>query len=293
MYFLSIAAMLLLEHFQPRPVRLRLAAPFLRYITAVTRRLKLADTRGVFSWSITVIPPVAAMAAVSYALYRISPLLAWLLNVAVLYFSVECTTFSRHAGVMAEALAANRLDEAHGRLEKWSGRHLESCSEGEMTRLAVEQTLIGAYRDLFGGLAWFIVFGPAGALAYRLAAIAGRAEDARGGDHFAGRVLGWMDWAPVRAVALSFAVAGNFQDALECWRSQASSWHGEAEGILLASAAGALGVKLGGAVSSDEEDRPELGAGEEADAGHIQSAIGINWRILALWLALLLLFAWV
>ena len=40
-------------------------------------------------------------------------------------------------------------------------------------------------------------------------------------------------------------VMGDFEDAVYCWRSQAKTWGNYATGILLASAAGALGVKLG------------------------------------------------
>ncbi len=291
MYFLSIVTMLLLEYFQPRPERLSLVASFLRYTATAARRLKLADTQGAFFLGVAVLPPVIVVAIASYVLYQISPLLDWLLNVAVLYFSVEFTTFSRHAHAVTAALAANRLEEAHACLEKWQHHRLDDGSEEAVVRLAVEQTLMSAYRDLFGGLAWFVVFGPAGVIAYRLVVIVD--EAASDADHFAGRVLDWMDWVPSRVVALSFAIAGNFQGVWECWRSQAANWRGSAEDILLASATGALGVKLGAAVAVDSEGNVELDARDAAGADHIQSAIGMNWRVLVLWLALLLLFTWV
>jgi cobalamin biosynthesis protein CobD/CbiB len=36
-------------------------------------------------------------------------------------------------------------------------------------------------------------------------------------------------------------------------------------------------------------DRPELGLGEPADAGHLDSTVGLVWRSLVMWLLLLLL----
>jgi cobalamin biosynthesis protein CobD/CbiB len=38
-------------------------------------------------------------------------------------------------------------------------------------------------------------------------------------------------------------------------------------------------------------DRPELGLGEPADIGHLDSTVGLVWRSLVMWLLLLLLVA--
>jgi cobalamin biosynthesis protein CobD/CbiB len=50
---------------------------------------------------------------------------------------------------------------------------------------------------------------------------------------------------PIRVTAASFAVVGDFEGAAHCWRTQAVSWPEAGSGILLASGAGALGVRLG------------------------------------------------
>ncbi|VEB40989.1 CobD/CbiB family protein [Chromobacterium violaceum] len=64
-----------------------------------------------------------------------------------------------------------------------------------------------------------------------------------------------------------------------------------ANGILLASAAGALGVKLGDPLRQDYsvKYRPELGLGDEADPSFLKSAVGLVWRSALLWLAVTLL----
>ena len=91
----------------------------------------------------------------------------------------------------------------------------------------------------------------------------------------------------MRLTALSFAIVGDFEDAAFCWRTQAKEWAaqegGEHAGIVLASAAGALGVRLGGPlpVAGDKPDvRPEIGLGEEPDAELMPSAVGLVWRAL-------------
>jgi adenosylcobinamide-phosphate synthase len=38
-------------------------------------------------------------------------------------------------------------------------------------------------------------------------------------------------------------------------------------------------------------DRPELGLGDPADTGHLDSTVGLVWRALVVWLLLLLLIA--
>ena len=62
-------------------------------------------------------------------------------------------------------------------------------------------------------------------------------------------------------------------------------------GIILAAAAGALGVKLGGVLHQDSgiEYRPQLGDGDEADIDYMLAAVALIWRALVLWLFLILL----
>ena len=108
-----------------------------------------------------------------------------------------------------------------------------------------------------------------------------------------------IDWLPLRVTAAGFAIVGNFEDAIYCWRTQADRWPedipgsalGSGIGIVLASGAGALGVRLGMPVveAGVIADRAEIGTGDEADADFMQSAVGLIWRALLLWLLLLLL----
>ena len=47
-----------------------------------------------------------------------------------------------------------------------------------------------------------------------------------------------LDWVPIRLTSISFAVVGDFEDAVYCWRSQAQTWPATIMGIPLASGAG-------------------------------------------------------
>jgi adenosylcobinamide-phosphate synthase len=130
-------------------------------------------------------------------------------------------------------------------------------------------------------------------LSYYLYRQWGLRQDAEFGafGRFARRAFEVIDWLPVRVTATAFAIVGDFEDAVYCWRTQAARWADRAAGILLASGAGALGVRLGQPIveSGEMTERPELGLGEEADADFMQSGIGLVWRTLVLCLLLLTL----
>ena len=161
--------------------------------------------------------------------------------------------------------------------------------------MSIELGLIGSHRHVFGPIAWFIVLGPAGPILYRCGAILAEKWGAHRGAEFgefglfAQRFFVWFDWVPARLTAASFAIVGNFEDAIYCWRTQAAAWPGRARGILLASGGGALGVRLGDPLHEADgvQFRPELGLGDEADVDYMQSAVGLIWRALVLWMFLI------
>jgi hypothetical protein len=62
---------------------------------------------------------------------------------------------------------------------------------------------------------------------------------------FADKAYRWLDWLPVRLAAAGFAIVGNFEDAVYCWRAASAVHTGEAQRrILLMTGSGALGVRL-------------------------------------------------
>ena len=139
------------------------------------------------------------------------------------------------------------------------------------------------------------VLGPAGAVLYRASSMLADKWRARAARHtgefvrFAGRAFFWLDWVPVRLSAASFGVVGDFEDAVYCWRTQAAAWPDPNLGIVLAAGAGALGVKLGMPLGEVEglQARAELGLGEAADVPYLDSAVGLLWRALVLWVFVL------
>lgn len=244
--------------------------------------------QGVLAWGAGVLVPALGLGFLASLLGDAVSALGWAFEVLVLYFCLGFREASFHATSVSRALSEEDTARARGILENWRPG-TPPCNDSDgISRITIEEALKASLSTLLGVLFWYFLFGVAGAVAYRLAYLCrdlwhGEAEF----DMFALRASHALDWLPVRAAAFSFAIVGNFQDALESWRGQAHAWGDENQGILLAAGAGALGVQLGGniAVSSGELLRPTLGTEETPDPHSIGRAIALVWRAAMLWLA--------
>jgi adenosylcobinamide-phosphate synthase len=114
-----------------------------------------------------------------------------------------------------------------------------------------------------------------------------------------------IDHVPARLTAFGFAVVGNFEEAINAWRRDAALWKHANEGVILASAAGAVGVQLGGSAApgvTPDRSRTFSGGGPTADAAadgstggdppqmaHLRSVVGLVWRSVVLWMLLVAL----
>lgn len=313
MNFIAVLAALGLEQWRAFRWRAALERAFISYARWLDERLNAGTLQqGIFATLAAVVPPVAIAAAGHAALAAVYPLLALAWDIAVLYLLMGFRRFSHAYTDVAAALKAGDVPVARRALAAWRGSVAADLSATDVAKLAIEQGLMDSYRQVFAALFWFTILpGPAGAVLYRAVSLladewrgeAGSGTDvtpiARARNAFgapARRLLWILDWVPVRLTALSFAIVGDFEDAVHCWRTQAASWAkqegGEHAGIVLASGAGALGVIVGGALpvpGGEPEFRPELGMGDAADAELLPSGVGLVWRALVLWLLLMLL----
>ena len=294
MSFLSLLVALILGYYRPesQPDWLRsLISPYAGWLEQ-----NFNDGRkqhGMLAWAIAVMVPVLAVGAASYVLYRTNALLGVLFSILVLYLTLRVGRFSHKPEQIANRLRAGRLDEARTMLEEWQGYDTQSYGAPDIAKVGIECTLRNAHYELYGPIFWFFLLGPAGALLYRLSWLLKSewADKHDGFGIFPAQVFDWLDWLPARFTAASFAVVGDFEDAVYCWRTQAAAWPNESQGIILASGAGALGVRLGETLPTQGvlEYRPELGMGDDADADYLQSATGLVWRVLVVMMGLMLL----
>jgi adenosylcobinamide-phosphate synthase len=304
MNFLAVVMALSLEQWRTFRWRGGLQRAFIRYARALEQRFNAGSARhGAIAALLALLPPVAIAAAAYFLLDAVHPLLGLLCNVAVLFLLVGFRHFSHAYTAINEALKSGDAISARRILVAWHGVEASGATAEEVPQLAIERGLEDSYRNVFGTLFWFLVLpGPAGAVLYRLSVLLAErwsVDAAAPLGHELGqfgrpvqRLLFWLDWIPARLTAVTFAIVGDFEDAIYCWRTQARTWPSQPAGILLASGAGALGVLLGGTLTGptgEPEFRPELGLGERADADAMPSAVGLVWRALLVWLVLLLL----
>ena len=306
MSFLSILFTLLIEQARPLTPRNAVHRGYLRYVNSLGNHFNAGEhDQGMVAWLLAVLPWVLVSLAIHYFLLDISIAAAWIWNVVVLYLTMGFRQFSHAFTEIVEALRVGDVDRARVLLTEFRGESAAEYNGTEIAKVAIEEGLIHSHRHVFGVIFWFLILpGPSGAVLYRLAgSLEGKwgtrsAEDYGDFGKFAQKMFHYLDWIPVRITAMSFAIAGDFEDAVYCWRSQATTWMDPEQGVVLASGAGALGVRLGetlhhhGTVSF----RPELGLGDDADVNTMTSAVGMIWRALVIWmfiLALLTVARWV
>jgi adenosylcobinamide-phosphate synthase len=271
-------------------------------------------------WAVTVITPALLVGAVYGLLNWYSSLLALAWDLVVLYLTLGFRQFSHYFTDIRDALEQGQETRARTLLQEW--RHLDASElpRTELLRHVIEHALLAAHRHVFGVFFWFVLgsalgLGPVGAVVYRMAEFSARywsyksyMLDAPTNERLmlsAQRAFAVIDHVPSRLTAAGFAVVGNFEDAVTCWRQYAARWKLGNDGIVLATAAGAVGVALGGAQAPELSQRrsrnfdagalPEDNAAEVStpgaapQVGHLRSVVGLVWRSVVLWMLLLAL----
>jgi len=303
MSLLSLIAALLLEQVYPLATRKYLFTWMDNYADFFKHQLNAGESKhGKIAWVAAMFIPVLFVTAIYWLLMNIQPALAWLASVLVLYLTMGFRRSSHYFTDIHKALRKHDISEAQGLLSEWCGKSCHELSPKEVARVTIEQALLNSYRNVFGVVTWFVIFmaiglGPVGAILYRLALFLNlrwgtlNKEEAGSFGEFPRQACWLMEWLPLRLTAMTFAIVGDFEDTVYCWRTQAQTWPDTEEGILLSSGAGALGVRLGMTVVQDSAPvfRPEIGIDEEADVDFMQSTIGLVWRALIFWMIMLLL----
>ncbi|MDP3031397.1 MAG: adenosylcobinamide-phosphate synthase CbiB [Rhodocyclaceae bacterium] len=247
--------------------------------------------RGLAAWSVIVVPCVVLAAWFAHPL----------LDALLLWLALGGRSLGEHARAVATPLAAGdlaNLEMARTAVGRIVSRDTTQLDASGVATATVESVLENGNDAVFGALFWFFVAGGAGAVLYRLA----NTLDAMWGYKDARRIhFGWaaarlddvLNYVPARLTALTYALLGNTQNALACWRAQASAWSSPNAGPVMAAGAGALKVGVGGTAiyHGRDEQRPALGRGPAPCAADIPRAVTLVVRGQWLWLALFVLWS--
>ena len=218
--------------------------------------------------------------------------------------------FSHHFTDIRDALDVGDERLARELLAEWQQVEVGSLPRSELLRHVIEHSVLSAHHHVFGVLTWFSVlaalgFGPAGAVIYRMSDLVSDTWQA------SPKVTkGWVsdtlqnaareawrrvDWLPARLTAIAFAVVGNFEEAIDCWRNHAQRFPDDNDGVVLAATAGALNVRLGGEAlhangdDTTQDQDSESTPGRTPEMAHLPSVVGLVWRSVVLWMVLLAL----
>jgi len=147
----------------------------------------------------------------------------------------------------------------------------------ELTRRVAAAVLTESADRLFAVLFWFVLLGPLGAVMFRSAAVL--YDQRREQDQFGASsvdLYAVLLWLPARLLALSLALSGHFDSALEGWRQAHQTQPEGVDGsqrVVSLTGAGALGLQ-----DADFE---------AAGAAPVRAAMRLVWRSLAVWLVVL------
>ena len=304
-YYCSILVIAIgLDHWLGEPSRWHPLRGFGSLVTAVerwfwrghvgARKQRLA---GLVAFLVATSVVTLTVVVLQWLMYPL-PVIDFLVSVIIVYACIAARSLREHAQAIVQPLLANNLELARNKLSCIVSRDTDQLSEPEIAAAVCESVLENGSDGVFAAIAWFLIAGLPGVVLYRavntLDAMWGY-KNQRYND------FGWaaakaddvMNWLPARLVALSYALMGNFQSAINCWSQQASQWKSPNAGPVMAAGAGSLKICLGGDARyhGERQARPQLGCGNAPGVDDIARALALITRVLILWVAVLLLLA--
>jgi len=227
------------------------------------------------------------------------PGLGWAVGAVLLYLAIGARSLGEHATGVVAPLARGDLAAARDAVGRMVSRDPAALDEAGVARAGIESVLENGADAVLGALFWFVLAGPAGLVAYRLintldAMWGYRTERFRAFGWAAARADDLLNWPVARLTAATYALAGDCERALTCWRTQGGHWKSPNAGAVMAAGAGALGVGLGGPARyhGASEDRPALGVGGEPGAADLRRAVALVRRGLIGWVVVIVLGGW-
>lgn len=306
MTFFSVLIALFFEQLRALTARNPVAALLRSHAVHTVQRFDGGKQKhAVLGWLAVVLPWTLAVGLVYFLAYRVSFLLAFVCNVVVLYFTLGFRQFSHYFTEIHLALNRDDVPVARQILARWTGLETAEMPVSEIVRQTLVHAVIASHRHVFGVFFWFLLpIGPAGAVLYRVAEYLARAWDAPSAlpstafSRFAQRAFYIIDWIPARLTSFGFAIVGNFEEAIYAWRSYRNERQERDEsndGVLLVTSGGALGAYLGPrtatvpTVDAPEGEEVLTFVGADLNPRALQSAVGLVWRAVVLWMILLLM----
>ncbi|WP_028648129.1 cobalamin biosynthesis protein [Nocardiopsis sp. CNT312] len=197
-------------------------------------------------------------------------------------------SLEREADAVHALLAAGDLLAARRRLRSLVGRDTSALDSAQVARAVVESVAENTSDAVVAPLVWGALAGAPGLLAYRAANTLDAMVGHRGVRYAR---FGWASArlddvlnVPGARLAGAWAAAaapGRARAALRAWRRDAGAHPSPNAGVVEASFAGALGIRLGGTnrYGDRTEHRPVMGEGRQAAPADIGRATALARRV--------------
>jgi AmpE protein len=206
MSFLVLVLVLWIEQFSALRQRVQRDGFFLGELMRLERT---GTTQPAWALALLVLAPVALLVLLLHVLEPVAyGLLALPLHLLVLLYSLGRGDVKAALGPFRDAWRRGDDQAALHVAERDLGLAADD-SEGLIKRVQ-GHLLWQAYQSFFAVIFWYFLLGPGAALAYRLLALSADNSRQPGLQGLAGQLRHALDWLPVRVVALSFALVGNF-----------------------------------------------------------------------------------
>ncbi len=243
---------------------------FAKYVDLLTSSLgdKSSLFQGALSLVVLIAPLLIAIAIILAIAHMISPVLALVLGIAVLWVCFAPTALQDALDKHSRKDA--NIAETEQQIRSNGATVLDKAAP--FPRAVTELIFSQANERFFGVMFWFLVLGPIGAVLYRLVAwlqansaqyqsrfYAGYAENIN-------QLYTVLAWVPVRLAALSYTLTGNFTASFDAWKKDL--FKADATKMLAETGIASLGVK-----------------GNEANIEENRKAQALVYRGLLIWLA--------
>ncbi len=208
MSFLVLLLAVLIEKFSALRQRVQRDGLWL----AELRRLEAKPRTASRPWLVlvlTVLLPVLLLALILLVLGSVAN--GWLalpVHVLVLIYSLGRGDLLAALGPFRDACRRGDAQAAVHVAERDMG--VQADNPEELLRGVQSHLLWQAYQSFFAVIFWYALLGPVAALAYRLLALAAEHATTPAVADNAGQLRHAFDWVPVRLLAASFALVGNF-----------------------------------------------------------------------------------
>lgn len=283
---LAVILALVIGHTAPAFVaRLRRYAWFQHWVAWLGRQDRLAAIwRGRWGAALALLPPLLLVSLLQWSLHGPwRSLLALLFAVAVLVYGWGPRDLDLDVERVVEA------DDPAQRRQAALALQVDEAPPADTAPALVAATAVSALRRWFAVLFWFLLLGPLGAFGYRLVVLLAQgsiaaqlAPPARAG---ARALQAALEWPVARLMAVSMALAGDYDAVFGVWRQAGGARWGAEPGFLATVAVRAVAAER----REDEAEDVELPP-RHRQLPELHDLMNLLWRMLLLWLAVLALF---